>query len=317
MVRNYAEWGFKMPYELECESSLNSSFKDTFSREGYIFQNVRIEANNARGKRIEAYYRPLRYGLEKKHEGWLARPFALSESNQAGPAQSDYVPYDKLADQCLGDIETWNNMPHSIHKDKTRWEVFCENQHPNLKPTNYKAFMRYIGYQTSARVKAGIMKFQQREWLLGDNSKIFTGPQLLNIMKMVEGEQVDIYWIDNNQGGILKALVYQGDTCICEAIQKPAYHRATLEMTEADQEARELMSKYQITIESYQRRQKNALEQVTIIDNTPVTLNNKFRIASRHRTDEVVNVEVLPEPDYEEDLNDVSTSFKTSLKDRF
>ena len=54
MVRNYEEWGFKLPYELECESSLNSSFADTFLREGYMFEAVRIEANNARGKCIEA-----------------------------------------------------------------------------------------------------------------------------------------------------------------------------------------------------------------------------------------------------------------------
>jgi hypothetical protein len=317
MVRNYAEWGFNLPAELECESSLNSSFADTFLREGYMFQNVRIEANNARGKRIEAYYRPLRYGLEKRHAGWLARPFALSESNQAGHDKADYVPYDKLADQCLGDIETWNNMPHSIYKDKTRWEVFCERQHPSLRKTNYRAFLKYLGYQTSARVKAGIVKFQHREWLLGDNGKICTGPQLLNLMMAVEGEQVDIYWLDDNQGAVLKALIYVGDTCVCEALPKPAYHRATIEQTEADFEARELMSKYVVTIESFQRRQKNALEPVTIIDNTPVTLNNKFRIAARHKTAEVVNVEVLPEPDFEDGLNAVQTSYKTSLADRF
>jgi hypothetical protein len=320
MVRNYAEWGFQLPAEIECESSLNSSYADTFLRPGYMFQHVRIEANNARGKRIEAYYRPLRYGLEKKHEGWLARPFALSESNQAGPHKSEYIPYDKLADQCLGDIETWNNMPHSIHKNKTRWEVFCEKQNPALRPTNYKAFLKHLGYATQARVKAGILKFQQREWLLGDNSEVYTGERLINLMKIVEGEQVDIYWLDDNQGGILKAIIYLQDTFVCEAIAKPAYHRATIEMTDADHQAREIMSKYAVTIEAYQRRQKNALEPVTIIDNRPVTLNSKFKISGRKPKAEVsAKVEVMPEPvdEFEAVSNDIQNTFVTSLKDRF
>jgi hypothetical protein len=321
MIRNYAEWGFQLPAELECESSLNSSFADTFLRPGYMFQHVRIEANNARGKRIEAYYNPLRYQLEKKHAEWLARPFALSESNQAGPEKTESIPYDKLADQCLGDIETWNNMPHSIYKDKTRWEVFCERQNPNLKPTNYKSFLRHLGHKTQAKVKAGLMKFQYREWVLGDDSQVFTGERLINLMKIVEGEQVDIYYLDDNHGGILKALIYLQDTYVCEAIAKPVYHRATIEMTEADYEAREIMSKYAVTIESFQRRQKNALEPVTIIDNRPITLNNKFKIPGRKTQPQVTDqkVEIMPEPAeaFEIDSNELQSGFVTSLKDRF
>ena len=53
MVRNYAMWGLCLPAELECESSLNSAFRNTLLREGNMFQYVRIEANNARGKYIE------------------------------------------------------------------------------------------------------------------------------------------------------------------------------------------------------------------------------------------------------------------------
>jgi hypothetical protein len=317
LVRNYAEWGFQLPAEIECESSLNSSFASTFLRPGYMFEHVRIEANNARGKRIEAYYKPLRYQLEKQHAGWLARPFALSESNQAGSHKTPTVPYDKLAEQCLGDIETWNNMPHSKFTDKTRWEVFCERQNPNLKPTNYKAFLRYLGYKTTTSCKAGIIKFQQREWLLGDNGKIYFGQHLINLMRLVEGENVDVYWLDDNQGGVLKALVYQGDTFICEALPKPQYHRSMIEQTPADAEAREIMSKYVITIEAYQRKRKNAIEPVTIIDNTPLTLNNKFQISRLHKSrPEHAGVEILPEPD-EPVLTGVEVSFKRSLKDRF
>jgi len=317
MVRNYDEWGFALPHELECESSLNSQFAHTFLREGYMFENVRIEANNARGKRIEAYYNPLRYKYEKKEIGWLARPFALSEANQAGNDKVERIPYDRLAMQSLKHIEQWNNSPHSLYPDKTRWEMFCENQHPNLRPTNYLAFMRHLGYKTTTSCNAGIIRLQRQEWLLGDQGKIYTGDRLIKLMKLTEGQTVDVYWLDANNGTILKALVYIGDTYICEALPKPVYHRAKLEQTAADHEAREIMSSYATTIEAYQRRRKNELQSVTVIDNTPVTLNNKFKIPALHQNELIHEPEILPEPDLEEDLITVERSFKSSLRDRF
>ncbi|MCH4831647.1 hypothetical protein E5F92_002635 [Flavobacterium columnare] len=130
LVRNYHEWGFQLPFGLECESSLNSSFTETFLREGTMFQDVRIEANNARGKRIEAYYRPLRYDLEKKREGWLARPHALSEANQQGSTKKIILPYERIVSECLNDIVIWNNMPSTKDKTVSRWDYFVNNQDP-------------------------------------------------------------------------------------------------------------------------------------------------------------------------------------------
>jgi hypothetical protein len=91
MVRNYTEWGFCLPYELECESSLNSSFKDSLLRPGAMFQEVKIEANNARGKYIERINGMLRYGDEKTAAGWLARPTAKSEANQLSAVKKHWL----------------------------------------------------------------------------------------------------------------------------------------------------------------------------------------------------------------------------------
>ncbi|WP_449398500.1 hypothetical protein [Chryseobacterium wanjuense] len=89
-----------------------------------MFQNVRIEANNARGKRIERYFGSLRYGSEKEREGWLARPHALSESNQKGSKEVPMLPYERIIEECITDIYDWNNAPHSVDPSKTRWEYF-------------------------------------------------------------------------------------------------------------------------------------------------------------------------------------------------
>ncbi len=278
LVRNYAEWGLSLPDGLECESSLNSSFSETFLREGAMFQNVRIEAKNACGKRIEAYYKPLRYELEKKREGWLARPFALSEANQSGGQPKNIIPYDEIIEGCLHDMQTWNNTEHSKIKGISRWEYFLENQNPNLKPTNYKAILPHLGYKTETSCNAGIIKLQYREFLLGDNEKIVLGETLIRLMKEVEGKELDIYWLDDNKGNVLKALIYlrKEKRYICEACPKPTYNRAIIEQTEADRDARKIMSSYVATIEGFQRRQTNSLEKVTVLDNPPNNLKQQL-----------------------------------------
>lgn len=320
MIRNYADYGMPLPAELEAEMSLNSSFVETFLKPGAMFEHVRIEANNARGKRIEAYFKPLRYELEKKREGWLARPFAERESNQAGPEKVDAIPYDNIINGCLKDIETWNNMPHSVHTHMSRWDVFMEMQHPDLKPTNYQSILPYLGYMTKSSVNVGIIRFRGGEFLLAESGKIATGEKLINLMKQVEGNDVQIHWLDNNQGGVLKALVFIGSQFICEAMAKPTYSRAKIEQTPQDLVNREIMSSYVATIESFGRTQKRAIEPLTIIDNTPQQ-KKSFIMPGLKQSTEVVDhqmPEILPEINPEEDYAmQPSQSFVKSFKDRF
>lgn len=271
LVRNYAEWGFNLPAELECEMSLNTSFTGTFLREGAMFELVRIEANKARAKRIERYYRTLRYEYEKDKEGWLARPFAAQESNQLSPQIVPAIPYSQIVENSLSDIEKWNNQPHSVHTHMTRWEVFTQMQNPDLKPTNYPAFIRQIGRKTETSCRVGIIKLQNREHLLGLDGKISLGNNLINLMKQVEGQDLDVYWIDDNQGRVDKAFVYLrgSEQLICEAVLKPTYQRARKERTADDTFNQQQMSSYALTIDSYGRRQKNNIDRVTTIDHTP------------------------------------------------
>jgi hypothetical protein len=319
LVRNYHTWGLNLPSELECESSLNSSFANTFLKEGNMFENVRIEANKARGKRIEGYFRPLRYGLEKKREGWISRPFSKSEANQEGSAPVPLIPYNDIITGCLKDIETWNNMPCSIYPEKTRWEIFLEKQHPNLKPTNYRRILPYLGYKTETSCHAGIINLQSKKFLLGDNGIIYSGEKLITLMKAVEGQNIDIYWLDDNDGNVFKALIYIGTQYICEALPKPSYNRAKIEQTPQGLENREIMSKYAATIYGYMNSQKKNLNEVTVIDNRPVTLNNKFSIFGNKtvKIDEA-EVEIMPESQEDEfDLMPIENSYKSSLKERF
>lgn len=337
MVRNYAEWNLPLPYELECESSLNSSFKDTFLRDGAMFKKVRVEANNARLKRCERYWGNIRYGLEKKREGWIARPQAKSEANQVASEKRILIPYNTLVQNCLKDIQTWNNMPHSIYKDKTRWEVFLENQHPdNTNTINYKAILPHLGYKTETSCKKGQIRLDNGWYLLGDEGEIQTGDELLDSLRQVEGKEVDIYWLDDNDGKVLKALVFLrgGSRCICEAIAKPVTSRSELEQTPEQKANRTVLEHYRNTVDGYATRRKNSIDRVTVIDNRPVTLNNGFKIRGldeQRSYDTLIkhNYEteiLLPSPEEQDDmeqdvnythLNNPQTSFKKSFAETF
>lgn len=317
MLRNYTIWGINIPNELECEMSLNGSFKDTFLRPGAMFQEVRIEANNARGKRIERYFGSLRYGLEKMREGWLARPFAMSESNQAGPKEIPALPYRTIVENGLRDIQEWNNQPHSIHTHMSRWQVFCEMQHPDLKPTNFIAILPHIGFKTETSCRVGLIKLQHKEYVLGMDGKIALGDRLIHLMKQVEGKNVQIYWIDDHEGRVLKALVFIDGLHICEAIPKPTYNRATIEQGPDDHAMRQLMSAYVATIESYGRRRKNSMEQVTIIDERPAPFKHFVMPGLKQDIleDRPQSGGLLPDPDDFEEAP--MRSFVVPLKDRF
>jgi hypothetical protein len=323
MLRNYTEWGICLPAEIEAESNLNSSFVHTFLREGAMFDHVRIEANNARGKRIERYNRDLRYSYEKDLEGWMARPHALDETNQPGRIEAPIRDYNEIVEQSLQIIEKWNNMPHPVHTDKTRWEVFLEKQHPALKPTNWKAILPYLGYSTKSSCNNGIINLNNGKFLLGDNGKIARGQKLIDMMEEVEGRELIIYWLDDNCGEVMKAIIFAGGVCIGEAIPKPDPNKATIERTAGDYDMYAEMSAYVSTIEGYMRSRKGNIEQVTVLDNRPTTLNNKFKMPGLRQYEQTADrhtPEILPDlpaDDTDEKyIPATSKKFTKSTKDR-
>lgn len=324
MVRNYAEWGFKLPYELEGEMSLNSAHMNTFLKPGAMFPEVRIEANNARGKRIEAYYRPLRYKLEKKREGWLARPFALAEHNQAGPGPKQLVKKEEIVNGCLRDIETWNNTLHS-NQEKfpglTRWDVFTQYQHPELRPTNWIAVLPHLGYRTQSTMKAGRIILQGMHRVVGFDGKVALGESLIRIMQQIEGEQVNVFWLDDNDGKVLKAMVYDNDgRFVCELLGDLSYSRSKLERTPEEEEYRALTSAYEATVQGYINRHVKEVDRVTIIRNEPAEpARGGFRIknATRYKAKEQAAEELPPIEDEEPTTQPANNGNRTSTASRF
>lgn len=328
MVRNYAQWGVPLPAELEAESSLNASFRETFLQEGNMFRFVRIEANNARGKYIERKNRDARYGEERKSDGWVARPWARDESNRAGIQKVPMLTFEEIVEQTLKRYEHYNNEPHPAHPEMTRWEFFMTRQHPDLCEINWLGIVPYLGYCTKSSCRTGIVRLNNGECLLGIDGKVALGDDLIRLMKIVEGEELEVRWLDDNEGKVLKAYAYIGNQYVCELLQKPIYSRARIEQTETDMKARELMSKYVATIEGFGNRRKKEIQRITVLDDVVMeqerTPEYVFSVPQRtlKKKDNVSNMDKSKTlPDIGDDMcfssNVVERSFKRKLIDTF
>lgn len=323
IVRNYTEWGFRLPAELEAESSLNSSYKESFLREGAMFDYVRLEANNARGKIIERRNRDFRLIHERELDGFIGRWHARDESNQPQPKDNIYldqkfIAYDKVVQQSLMVIEDWNNMPHPDKPEMSRWDYFASMQSPQLHPTNWKGFLPHLGYKTKTSCNVGKIRVQGVNLMIADHGEILFGEALISRLKVIEGEDLTAYWLDGNKGQLLKVLIYMGDSFVCEGIPTPKYNHARIERNEQDEINLQIQARYTATVEGFMTNRKRSIEEVVIIDHRPKTLNNNFQMPGLNRnTPSEGNAEMLDD-NFEDDFEPAFTNKpNSSLLNKF
>lgn len=332
MVRNYAEWNMPLPYELEAELNLNDSYTDSFLQPGAMFDEVRIEANNARAKRIENYWRQLRHGAEKKREGWLARPHALYEANQPSPGKIKILKKTEIMQNCLQDVENWNNAPHNLYPEMTRWQFHKERIAPELKgrSINWRDILPGLGYLRKSSMNVGRIILNGTHHVVGLNGSVALGDDLLNIMRRIEGREVIIYFLDDNEGKMLKAHVHDPVTgrFVCELMGDLSYYRSKLSRKRYnDNENRALMSAYERTVTGYINSQGKEISRLATrsLEITPEPGPDDFRIPGLHRSDEQQQddkAEVLYDPNEEDQedylepaYNEDQNEFNPSLKD--
>ncbi len=271
MVRNYHFWNLNLPRELEGEMALKASYLNTFLQEGVMFERVRIEANNARGKIIETRFNYIRNTLEKKLEGWKPRPFAIREDRQAGNDKQPFLTKEVIIQQSFEVLEEFNNMPHpnqELHPGMTRWDVFLEKQDPEGKPINWNSILKHIGYKQNTSMRVGRITLQGMHRVVGRDGQVALGNDLIDIMKQIEGKDVQVYWLDKEYGGeVMKALVYdmQGRV-ICELLDDLGYNRSSLERTDVDNERREITSAYKASVMSFLKSKGRDIKKVSIIE---------------------------------------------------
>lgn len=279
MVRNYHQWGWNLPYELEAERALNDSYKNTFLKNGSMFQEARIIPHKAWQKRSERVWRDLRYIVEKKDIAWIGRWFAKDESNRSRDEEKNKrVPYDKLIKARLNDIETYNNMPHPVRKDLSRFEYACMFQNENLPQTNYKSILPHLGYQQHTSCKRGIVQLQNGFWIIADKGQMLIKEDLINKMRLIEGKGITVYYIDGNDGEVIKAMVFDNGRYVCELIPQPKPQRAIIERTKDDWDQFNRFKLYTATVQDYLKERVALVDKVNTRDYTSPRISESFKI---------------------------------------
>ena len=281
LVRNYTEWGVAMPHSLECESSLNASFRDTFLSPGAMFQDVRIIANDARSKRIERTFRAFRYDHEKKEDAFIPRVTSKSEANQERPGKEVLMSKEDIIQTELKMIADWNNALHpdqALHPGLTRWDVFLDKQNPKLQPTNWRGLLPTLGHTTKTSMNLGRVKLQGMMRVVSQNGvDVALGDDLIRIMEKVEGQNVNCYWMDDTNGKVLRAIIFDmHGNYICELMDDLPYHRAVIEQTDKCRENMRLTAAYRETVEGHMRRAMKGLNTTVVMDVEHVPTEGRF-----------------------------------------
>ena len=144
-------------------------------------------------------------------------------------------------------------------------------------------------------------------------------------MQVLAGRDIDIYWLDDNNGDVLAAVACLKDTTrvVCELVRQPETARAKIEETPQQARNRELFARYRATLEGYSQRRYHAIEKVTVIDNRDITLNKKFSISGLNRykvpeTEEETEIlKEVEETAFEGYSNPVQRSYVRGLSERF
>lgn len=308
LVRNYAKWGFGLPRELECESSLNSTLRDGILQDGRMFEKVRIEANNATGKKIERYFEEMRYRKEKDEEGWVSRPFARNEANQEGSEVVPTLTYGKIVNIAERAMNEWNNAEHPRYAGKTRLQVFAETQNPKQKPICWEMVLPYVGFETKTSCRNGVVALNNTNFCIAtQDGKLASGEYLIKHMKLIEGKKIVVKWLDDDEGKVIKAFAYRDGRIICELVEQPTYNRSYFERIESENgnENYALMSAYANTIASFGNEQKKNVQSITILKRTA-------------KADEEIEIaEVLPDLDDEQEITYQMPKKAVTLWDRF
>lgn len=321
MVRNYVQWGLRLPDALECESSLNSSYRDSFLAPGAMFRNVRIIANDARSKRIERTFGTLRYQHEKHQDAFIPRVTAKNEANQERPGKEEYMTQDAIINIEMKMIADWNNALHPdqhLHEGLTRWDVFLDKQHPQLAPINWNGILPSLGHRTLTSMSLGRIKLQHKMRVVSlDGQNVALGDELIRVMERIEGEQVQVYWLDGNDGEVLHAVVHDmSGRPICSLLDDLPYHRAPIEQGDQCRTNMSLTAAYRETVDGYIRRTVKRLSGTMVIENKVMQPSQRFqmpgllRFTPREGAAEQVTEAPLPEAM-------PTTSFSTRTIDRF
>lgn len=290
MFRTLSTNNLMWPCELECENSLMRSIEGHLND---MFQYVTFcTPGIGRSKFIENIFRRKKYGDEKMHQVGIGRhnqkgAFKIKSQSKDEDYKQVRLPVEQLIAEEMESINRWNHDLHPNQKrfpGKTRWQVLCENMHPDLgRPQKHKLF-KHIGLTTSTTIRnQDFVKVQYESYVI-DNFDCLSRLKPHNYT-------VNAYYLPEPDGNIGEVYLYQDDKLITRATKVERYQKSKLEATEEDERIRTERAK---RTAHFYKTEKDKIE-------AHVTRNID---TVKNEVPQPVDVVIVPEPtDVDEDMD--------------
>lgn len=206
------------------------------------------------------------------------RDFKPSPTEVANEYEAFLAGYIDVINQKTGEIYDPKDYKEISNRTITtflnKWEVKI-GTHAKRSGNRQQLMQNFIPYESMERptLAGSIISIDDRQ-------PPFEYEKLINLLKQVEGKTIDIYWLDDENGSVYKAMIFdrKEGRYIGEVLPKPISARSFKEETEEQRNNRVLMAKYRNTVTSYMQIQKNAIEPLKVIDNRPITVSSTFSI---------------------------------------
>ena len=270
MIRDFvwliASKGWKMPYEVEMERALTSSMKGTaelmdvfFS--GAVFPYIRwCLARNPQEKGAENIIKRIKYGYQRKRDGFQKRPFAKLTMNRENEDGRDiYFDYEEIERMEREDMHEWNHSLHSnqeLYPGMTRWEVLEQNQNPNLALPQMSLIMPYVGNKTKTSVNRMRMEVNYKKYNLPESA----------LLDELNDRDVTAYWMPDGNGEVPSVWVYQDGRFVCEAAREDKFQRAKVEQTDEDVEILNRQRSYRKEFDSTIKEKRSEMMPVGVVN---------------------------------------------------
>ncbi len=249
--RNAHAWGLAMPFEVEVEKHIVSSFKEELET---MFPFVRW-GMSAQEKRAEHFNRSFKYKYER-HEFPTGRFYAKQETHRPNLRKE----WDDEGMHTVQKRYTFKQIVALYHKliykynhDKgkdgmSRIDKLKKNQHPDAKQLSLPVISRSFGHhqKTSLRRNQSVRVQYEDYWL----------PSPYVADKIDKRKDVDAYYLPDAEGKISEVYIYQNDIYICCCKQVVRYNEARAEWTDKDREAYQAQAKY---VKQYDTKVKEGL----------------------------------------------------------
>jgi len=226
MYLNLSSNDLPWPAEVEVENHLMKQISDKLHA---MFGFVRFcNPQNSREKRAEHAIKSKKYTDEKKYQPNIGRWHSKHDAYQTNQDYTQNLTTAQLIADDIESIRRYNNAPHSIHKDKSRWQVLLENLNPELIKPQERILFRHIGNRTQTSVRNNdFVRVQYADYAI----------DTMNIMARMKPNNytVDAYWLPDTNETIRKVYLYQDDNFLCSATKYETYNEAQAERTEKDE----------------------------------------------------------------------------------